>query len=115
MHSGELRHLVTIEQVTAEAASADGQAVKTWGTFAELWAAIKPLRGREFFASNEYHAEVTTRIVLRHLDGVTAKMRVNYKVANGGNGQVYNIEAVLPIEERERELHLMCSKGVDDG
>jgi SPP1 family predicted phage head-tail adaptor len=45
---------------------------------------------------------VSHRVTLRFIPGVTAKMRVNY------GGRLLLIEAALNIEERNRELQLMC-------
>jgi len=108
MHAGRLRHLVTIEQAT-EAQDTTGQAVKSWGPFAQVWASVEPLKGNEFLEAQQINAETTTRIRIRKLDGITQKMRISY------DSRLYNINAILHINERQREMHLMCSEGVNDG
>ena len=44
------------------------------------------------------------------LSALTGKMRINW------NGKIYNIEGPpVNLYERNREMHLMCSEGVNDG
>ena len=176
MRAGRLRHRVVIEK-NAPTADGSGALVDAWTTFATRWASVEPLSGREFFASRQIEAEVTTRIRLRHLAGVTPKMRVlvpraatvldgaindsvtsitvdsaagfpdvqdylvkvggelmrvtgghgttSWTVARGANGTsaashaddaavehlvVHDVHSVINENERDRELHLMCTE-----
>lgn len=99
--AGRLRHRVTIEKLTVGRDSIGG-VTEVWSPFATRWAEVAPLRGREFFAAEQVNAEVSHRVTLRFLPGVVAKMRVNF------GGRILTIEAALNIEERNRELQLMC-------
>ena len=108
MRAGRLRHLVVIQEPT-ETNDSQGQAIKAWGTFATVHAAVEPLNGREYFAAAQINAETTTKIVIRWLDGITQKMRISY------DSKVYNIESIRNIGERDRQIELMCSEGVNDG
>jgi len=101
MRIGRLRHRVIIQQV-AESQDSTGAPLETWGTFAEVWAGVEPLRGREFFASKQIQADVTTRIRIRYLAGVTPKMRVLW------GSRVYLIDSVIDPEERHVEMQLMA-------
>lgn len=108
MRAGRLRHLVIIQEPT-ETNDTQGQAVKTWGTFATVHAAVEPLTGREYFAAQQINAETSTKITIRYLAGITQKMRVSY------DSRLYNIEGMKNIGERDRQIELMCSEGVNDG
>jgi len=108
MRAGRLRHLIVIEQAS-EANDSQGQAIKTWSTFATVHAAVEPLTGREYEAAAQINAETTTRITIRYLAGITQKMRISY------DSKLYNIEAMRNIGERDRQIELMCSEGVNDG
>ena len=77
-----------------------------WSEFAVVAASVEPLRGREFWAAKEQQAEVTTRIRIRYLEGVTPKMQV----LDGTT--VYLINAVIDPEMRHQELQLMCAEVV---
>lgn len=117
MRAGQLRHRVTIQYRT-ETQNATGEVTWTWSDLATVWASIEPISGREFFSSQQVQSSVTTRIRVRHRTDVNAKMRVKYtrdpsssplKVA------YYAIEAVIPVQERHREVHLMCVERDADG
>lgn len=107
MRSGKFRHRLTIQQVT-ETRGATGEIERSWSTFAERWGAMTPLAGREYFMSAQRNAEVTHRFELRFTPGVTAKMRVLH------DGRTFNIEGVIDVEERHREMHLMCEEMIGE-
>lgn len=79
---------------------------QVWGDVATLWAAVEPLRGREFFAAKELNADITLRIRVRYRDGITPKMRL----VDGDH--IYLIQAVINPEMRGIELQLMCQEFV---
>lgn len=101
MRAGNLRHRVLIEQRQL-AQDGRGDPVETWTAFAEAWAAVEPLSGRERFAARQEGSEVTTRVRLRYLAGVTPEMRLSFA------GRLYDIEAVIDPDERHRALVLLC-------
>jgi SPP1 family predicted phage head-tail adaptor len=63
---------------------------------------VEPLQGREFLEGKREGAEVTTRIRIRHRDGVMPSMRVVW------GSHTYDILAVIEVKGQEREMHLMC-------
>jgi SPP1 family predicted phage head-tail adaptor len=102
---GKLRHRITIEQVS-ETQDTDGSVIETWSVFVVAQASIEPISGREYFAAQSTQADVTHRIRLRYLSGVTPKMRVNY------NSRIFDILSVINVGERNRELQLMCRESI---
>lgn len=102
MRAGELRHRITIQRAT-ETQDAFGAVVQTWSTFATLWAGVEALSGREFFAAQQVNAQVSHRIRIRYLSGVTPKMRVVF------GSRTFNIEVVMD-DGRRRELQLLVSE-----
>ena len=108
MRAGRLRHQVIIQTPT-ETNDSQGQAVKPWATFATVHAAVEPLAGREYIAAAQINAETTTKIIIRYLAGITQKMRISY------DSKIYNIESMKNVGERDRQLELMCSEGINDG
>ena len=103
MQAGSLRHRVALQTVT-ETRDAVGGVVESWATTATVWAAVEPLRGREFYQARAEQAGVDTRIRIRYRSGITPKMRISW------GSHVYDIEAVIEPDSRRRELHLMCSE-----
>ena len=101
MRTGRLTTHVRIEQLTTLQDPA-GQPVETWIPFAVVWAELKPLRGREFWAARQVQSEVTHKIAVRYLPGVTSAMRlVNC-------GRYFDILSVINVAEANDELELMC-------
>lgn len=103
MQSGKLRHKILIEKVT-ETINDAGEVTENWVEFANIWAQIMPLVGREYWSSRQIESEVTGKIRIRYLPGITPKMRIN------SNNKIYNIEAVINVEERNIETVLLVSE-----
>lgn len=108
MKAGDLRDLIQIEE-KQETQSDSGEVIIEWVEVVQTYAAIEPISGREFFASQTIGSEVTTRIRIRYYPGIVTAMRVNHE------GILYNVLTVLDINNRHRELHLMCSSGLTEG
>ncbi|AFC28393.1 phage head-tail adaptor, putative [Paenibacillus mucilaginosus 3016] len=87
----------------------EGIPVITWAPIICLWAAVKPLRGREYFQAAAINQENTLRVEIRYRTGITSEMRVQYA------GKLYNINAILDPDEAHRELHLMCLEVQEHG
>jgi len=75
-----------------------------------VWAAIEPLRGREYFAAMAEHAEVTTRIRIRYREDIDRTMIVRYKEPGDPEFREFEILHVIHSEYRRRELQLMCKE-----
>jgi SPP1 family predicted phage head-tail adaptor len=103
MRAGNLRNYVTIQSAT-ESFDGNGELILTWATFASVWAEVTPLVGREYFASKQVNAEVTGKVRIRYLAGVTSEMRII------DGTKTYQIEAVMNIENRNEELVLLVKE-----
>ena len=104
MRAGRLRYQVKIQSPQKDTSPGGGEV--TWSDFATVWAAIEPLRGSEFFLSQQVNAEVTGKIVMRYLEGVKPDMRILY------GSRVFEIDSILDIAERHRELRLLVKERV---
>ena len=105
MNAGSLRHRFVIK-TAQEIENTFGEIVETPLTFATVWASIEPLSGRELFQAQQVQAEVTHRVRMRYLAGVTAKMTGLFGTRE------FQILSVINPEERNRELVLMCKEQV---
>jgi len=103
MSIGELKHRVTIQRA-ALAQDSSGSTAETWSTLATVYAAIKPLKGREYFAAQQVQAETTHEITIRYRADVTALTRVVF-----GN-RTFEIQSVINSMEANRWLILMCAE-----
>ena len=108
MQSGKLRERITIQSFTGTADNY-GQEVKSWSTFKEVWAAVEPTQGREFWAGQQVQSEVTMRVRIRYLAGVLPEMRILWGT------KVLNIAQIINPKARDREMQIMCSEGVNQG
>lgn len=113
--AGRLRHRVSVQQ-RVELLDSNGQVQQdpstgeiayVWEVYAERWAAIEPLSGREFIQSQATQSKVTGRIVLRTDPAINAAMRIVHL------GKVYNLEAILPDKDSGLEyITILTSEGV---
>lgn len=110
LKSGDLRHLVTIEERATIQNEETGAISTEWIGFAEVWAKIEPLSAREFMNAQAMQSQITTRITVRYLDGLKPSMRIIH------GDRVYDIKGVLgdPVSGREY-LTLPCATGVNQG
>jgi SPP1 family predicted phage head-tail adaptor len=117
MRAGDLRHRITILHFVS-GKDEDGLPTKEWRPLAEVWAAVGPLQGREFWQAKAVQAESTVRVRIRYVKGwkdsagnlvpVSTKLRVQY------GDRVLGIESVIDSDERHVELQLLC-KEVEPG
>ena len=103
MRAGDLRHRVTIQRLVGTRDSY-GEVQGSWTDVATVWAAVEPLRGREFLEAQMAQAAATIRVRIRYRADLTPEMRVVY------GSQLLNIRAVIDVEGRHRELWLMCEE-----
>jgi SPP1 family predicted phage head-tail adaptor len=109
----DYRHRITLQKqvdiVDDEGfPSTDGD----WSDWAIVWAAVEPLstnRLTTFFAAAAVNAENTIIVRIRYRPGVTADMRVKY-----GN-RIFDIDHLIDVDERHRELQLVCREVVNGG
>lgn len=106
MRAGRLRQRVTVQQKTVTR-NDYGEEIVTWADVLTAWAAVEPLRGREFDEAQMAGAERLTRIVLRW-PGSGVTLRPEMRVYHAG--RVYDIQSVIHVDERHREVQLHCKE-----
>lgn len=106
--TGELNKRVRLRRSIA--ATNLGQVEITSGVYADVWAAIEPLSGREFISADRLIPDASMMIRIRWRSDV----RPSDSVLLEDNGQeyVYEIAAVLNQDTRHEELHLVCRETV---
>jgi len=106
MRAGRLRHRITIQQ-PASTVGVLGEKIKSWADVATVWAAIEPVRGREFFEAHQRESEATTIITIRYKSGLNVRMRINF------GSKYYKIDNILNPDERNRYLEIMAIETED--
>lgn len=97
---GRLRERITVQKAT-EVRSQIGETTLKWSDFAERWASVESISAREFLLSGQQHTEITHRIRMRRLDGLSSTMRVVWR------GRTLEIMSVLDQNNRS-EHELLC-------
>jgi len=104
IRAGELRERVTV-QTPAESRNPLGETVLDWTDFAEVWASVEGASVRESLLFGQQDIAVTHRVVMRYLDGLTAKMRIVWR------SRVLEIVSLLEHDNRSRH-ELICQEAV---
>lgn len=102
---GRLRERVTIQQA-AETRNGLGETVQSWATFAERWASVDGLSSREVLLQGQQQTEISHRVRMRYVDGMTSTMRILWR------GRVLEIASLLEHNNRS-EHELLCTERVD--
>lgn len=105
MHAGKLRHRIEL-QSNASVNNDFGEAIKSWVPYANVWAAVEPLTGRELQNASQISAEITIRVRIRYNGLVKPHHRVIF------NDRILEIVSVIPPAERKITQHLMCKEVV---
>lgn len=96
MQSARMDRKITIESAT-ETLNTANELIKTWSTFASVWAKKTDTGGSEKF-NGAVVAMMSTNFEIRYLSGLTEKMRIKY------DGGIYSIIGIVEIGRREGQL-----------
>ncbi|MGV6989651.1 phage head closure protein [Testudinibacter sp. P80/BLE/0925] len=106
MQIGKLRHRITLQQQISTLNSY-GSAITDWEDVATVWAEIKPLSGREYFAAEQVQSEITTQIWLRYRPDIQPTMRVKW------GDRTFEVVSAINHNERNTALQLMCKERIN--
>ncbi|KKK96550.1 hypothetical protein LCGC14_2661640 [marine sediment metagenome] len=101
MEAGKLRHKIDIQQFTTTKDSY-GEDIKTWASFHKTFAEIRPLRGKEYFDTQQIVPEVDNKIVIRYRSGIAPTMRVVW------GSRTYEIRSVINFDERNVMMEMLA-------
>ena len=101
-NAGKMRHRVAI-QSNSVIQDDFGQEIKTWVTDSSAYARIEPLRGRERIEALQVAPEVSHKITMRK-NTVNAENRILFE------SRIFNIEAVLNVDEADIILEILCKE-----
>jgi SPP1 family predicted phage head-tail adaptor len=104
MDAGTLRERVTVQQAT-ENRNRLGETLLEWSAFAEVWANVQGVTARELLSAGQQQVEISHRVRMRYLSGLTSKMRLSWR------GRTLEIISIL--EHDNRSVHeLICQETV---
>lgn len=101
---GKMRERVTV-QVASTSTNALGEAVRTWATASSVWASVEGVAAREALASGQQDVNITHRVRLRYLPGLTQQMQFSWRNRT--------LEIVSLLEYGNRSEHVaICEEKV---
>lgn len=102
-----MRSRRTIGEIQVQEENLDdyADAAPAWKRFAQVYADIRPLSGREQLEARQMQAIVTHRIETEYVAGVNAQMRFRTL-----EGRVFDIQAAINVNELNRRLELLCTE-----
>lgn len=103
INPGEFRHLIVFQKMSEEQ-NDYGEPIGNWVDVLTARAGIYPLSGKEFFAAETVNSEVTHKINMRYMSGITPDMRVKF------GDRYFNIISVINFQERNVLLQLLCKE-----
>ncbi len=102
--AGQLRERIVVKQAH-ESRNRPGETTYTYSTFAEVWASVTGVTAREFLLANTQQTEITHRIRMRYLTGLTQSMRLVWR------GRTLEIVSLLEHNNRS-EHEAICQEQV---
>lgn len=103
--AGMLRNKLTVERVTNTADGMGGY-TKSWATVQTAWMYLKPLSGNERLHAQHLEATITHRAHCR----ANVDVKPEDRLTKGS--RVFNVRAVLDLEERGKFYELDLEEGV---
>ena len=94
MRSGKLDRKIIIQELTVTQ-DAHGEPVDTWADWADVWAEVRDLRGREYFQAQAAQSAIDTLFRIRHIDGLKHEMRISH------DDVIYDIKGIARIGRNE--------------
>lgn len=104
---GKLRHQISLLKPII-VKDALGQEIENFEVQKPVWASIEPLSGKEYFSAKQVNSEATVKITIRYIEFLLPHWVVQF------GHQVFNIEAIINFEEKNKYLQLLCSEKVGE-
>jgi len=105
MNPGDLRHRIIFQRLV-ETTNEVGETVQTLEDYATVWAAIEPTTGREYYEAQKLQPELTYKITVRYLEGITPDMTIKFK------DRTFRITSIINPKELNERLEIMCTEQV---
>lgn len=103
INAGKYRHVIVIEKLDKNK-NKYGEPTNKWIEFLQVRAAIYPISGREFFLAEKVNSEVTHKINIRYIKGLTPDMRIKF------GDRLFSIISIINFQERNTELQILTKE-----
>lgn len=106
MNPGSLKHKITFQKL-GSTKNSYGELKKdndNWINYKDVRAAIYPVSGREFFSAEKVNSEVTHKVNLRYIKGLSPDMRIKF------GDRLFSIISIINFQERNTELQILAKE-----
>lgn len=103
MNPGRLNKRIKIQSKASEK-NEFGEFEDSWEDVKEVWAEVKPVTGRSFFAAQQINSEITHQVVIRYIGNIKPSMRVLYGTRE------FEILYCMNFDEANEAIQLMCKE-----
>jgi SPP1 family predicted phage head-tail adaptor len=104
IRAGNLRHTIVLQARTGSTDAGGGKTGAWADASPEIWASVEPLDGSQALRAMQQGLVTPHRVRMRYRDGVSAEKRVRYGARH------FLIRSVVDVDERHRELQLLCDE-----
>lgn len=104
INPGELRHRITIQKLN-NSQNEYGEISEFWEDILNIRAGIYPISGKDFFAAETTNNEITHKINIRYVPGITSAMRIKF-----GERYFEIISPPINFQEKNILLQIMCKE-----
>lgn len=112
MRSGQLRRYCAIQRATVTT-NTYGEPIQAWSTLTSRWMELRPLGGREYEEAAKQTPEATHAIVMRKYLTTGANGKIAAVLPEDRilfHGRIFQILSVVMVDERNREMRLICKE-----
>lgn len=109
-----MRHRVLLQARSLVQDSAGGQIV-AWQDIAPLWCQLLPAAGKEIEAGGAVRGETMFNAKMRYHPQIISKNRLLGIAPATLADRIFNITSVNNVDERNREMDLVLSEGMNSG
>jgi SPP1 family predicted phage head-tail adaptor len=103
MQIGKMRHRIELQSFSASKDSF-GQEIKTYTTYATVWADVRQISGREMLNAQAAQSEITYRIYVRYNASIVITDRIVWDT------RTLEINAVINTDGKKLMLELLCKE-----
>ncbi|MEH7391769.1 phage head closure protein [Bacillus sp. JJ1474] len=104
VNPSEFRHMITFQRKIGKQ-NDYGEEITEWVDVIRVSAGIYPMSGREFFAAETVSSEVTHKINMRYISGITPDMRIKF------GERIFQLTSPpINFQERNAMLQLRCKE-----
>ena len=106
MNAGKLKHHVNIERRSTIKDAHGGDSSSVWHVVGTAYVALKPLSGREYFQGQANNSDISHEVTMRYRADINSRDRL----VSTTTDRVFNIDSIINVDERNKELKLMCKE-----